>query len=68
MSLGSMSNYSFRFTNKSDAEEFRDYVTEEELWIGRSTHDNEVVVVSIYDCTAEQLYDWIENHGLKMAE
>ena len=66
--LGSMCNYSFRFTNKEDAEAFKDYVLEEELWVGGSSNENEVLVVSIYDSTAEQLYGWINSQNLKLAD
>lgn len=62
-----MGDYSFKFTNENDAESFKDYVLEEELWVGHHETDYEVVVVSICETTAIQLYDWIASQGLKLA-
>lgn len=53
-----MNDYEFKFSNHDEANAFASYVVDEELWC-RVT-GNTVIVLSIYESTAKELYDIVE--------
>lgn len=58
-----MKDYKFVFKTKKQRDAFADYVAEEELW-SKAENDTTLIVCSIYEVVAEDLYN-VANRILK---
>ena len=61
-----MYDFIFKFASVEDANIFSDYVNEEELWQHHIPGSTEVVVDSICESTAHELYDWCKMNELSI--
>lgn len=59
-----MSDYLFMLINEDAVNRFIDMLEEEELWCSTDRKNNNVKVISIFDETASELYDWLRERKL----
>lgn len=59
-----MSSYLFKLVNEEAVDRFVKFLKEEELWYSTYGKENNVKVISIFDETASELYDWLEERNL----
>lgn len=63
-----MYDYKFQFADEDSFNTFLDIVHDEELWCNSYRKEKSVVVISIFESTAEYLYKLIEEKGLKVLQ